>query len=278
MTGVLEDRMLALTEPGGETLRDAMRRIGADPDRLKEAVRKDIVAFAELHIEQGIVLESQGLDIGIVTSFVGIRRLEISFDGEVDHAGTTPLHLRKDALVAGAETVVAVRQLAEALNAEGKGYFVATVGILNTTPMASNIVPGTCRLIVDVRSTAPELTMRFVEQIDAASAKAAETMRVRRSVFRTLSDNPPTTCDAEVQQALRDGARELGLGQIDLPSGAGHDAAYMSRICRSAMVFVPCRGGKSHAPEEWSDREQIAAGAATMLLAIKRLDQSLQTA
>src|SRR5258708_26331485 len=102
MTGLLDGRMLALTEPGGETLRDALGRVGGDPDRLEEAKRDDIKAFLELHIEQGIVLESQSLDVGIVTSIVGIRRIEVVFQGEADHAGTTPLGLRHDALVAAA--------------------------------------------------------------------------------------------------------------------------------------------------------------------------------
>jgi N-carbamoyl-L-amino-acid hydrolase len=275
VTGLLDGKMLDLTEPGGEALRDALRRVGGDPDRLAEARRDDIKAFLELHIEQGIVLESQSIDVGIVTSIVGIRRLEVVFQGEADHAGTTPLNLRHDALVAAAATVSSVRRVAEGLAAAGPDYFVATVGILTVEPSASNIVPGRSRLIIDARTTNPALTKRFVEAIDRESLAHAEAARVQRATFETLSEGAPAACDPNLRSALRDGAHDLGLSEADLPSGAGHDAAFMSRICPSAMVFVPCRAGKSHAPEEWADREAIAAGAAVIYQAVKALDGSL---
>jgi N-carbamoyl-L-amino-acid hydrolase len=274
MTGSLDGKMLDLTDPGGEKLRDALRRVGGDPDRLDLARRNDIRAFLELHIEQGIVLESQSLDVGVVTSIVGIRRIEIIFQGEADHAGTTPMALRHDALVAAANTVASVRRAAEQLATEGADYFVATVGILNVDPSASNIVPGRCRLIVDARTTNPALTERFMAVIDRESSVNAATARVARASFMILSDGPPVACDNNLRSALRQGARDLGLSETDLPSGAGHDAAFMSRIAPSAMVFVPCLAGKSHAPEEWADREAIAAGAAVICQAVRAIDQS----
>lgn len=275
MTGALNDTMLDLTEPGGETLREALRRVGGDPDRLDRVERRDIRAFLELHIEQGVVLESRNIDVGIVTSIVGIRRIEIVFVGEADHAGTTPMALRRDALVAAAHTVTSVRRIAESLASKGPDYFVATVGILTVDPSASNIVPGRCRLIVDVRTTQPTLTTRFVDTIDRESQAHAAAARVARGSFATLSDSMPVACDAELRSALRQGARDLGLSETDLPSGAGHDAAFMSRICPSAMIFVPCRHGKSHSPDEWADREAIAAGAAVIYQAVTALDRSL---
>jgi N-carbamoyl-L-amino-acid hydrolase len=275
MTGSLDNKMLDLTEPGGEPLRDGLRRVGGDPTRLGEARRDDIRAFLELHIEQGVVLESRSLDVGIVTSIVGIRRIEIVFQGEADHAGTTPMTLRHDALVAAADTVVSVRRAAEQLAAEGAGYFVATVGILTVDPSASNIVPGRSRLVIDIRTTDSSLTKQFVETIDRESSAHARTAQVARVSFATLSDGPPVVCDENLRSKLRQGANELGLKQMDLPSGAGHDAAFMSRIAPSAMVFVPCRAGKSHAPEEWADRDALAAGAAVIYQAIRNLDQSL---
>jgi beta-ureidopropionase / N-carbamoyl-L-amino-acid hydrolase len=275
MAGLLDGKMLDLTEQGGEPLRDALRRVGGDPDHLDQARRDDIKAFLELHIEQGIVLESGALDVGIVTSIVGIRRIEIVFQGEADHAGTTPLGLRHDALVAAAATVTSVRRIAEGLAGEGRDYFVATVGILTVEPSASNIVPGRSRIVIDARTTNPALTKRFVEAIDRESLEYAAAARVKRASFETLSDSAPVACDPQLRSALRQGAQDLGLGESDLPSGAGHDAAFMSRICPSAMVFVPCRAGKSHAPEEWADREAIAAGAAVIYQAVKALDKSL---
>lgn len=275
MAGALDARMLELTEPGGEKLCEALRRVGADPDRLAAAQRHDIRAFLELHIEQGILLESQSLDVGIVTSIVGIRRIEIVFEGAADHAGTTPMTLRHDALVAAANTVVAVRRIAEQLAVEGPDYFVATVGVLSVEPGASNVVPGRCRLVIDVRTTNSALTSRFVDVLERESAACAAAARVERTPLATLSDGPRVACDPMLREVLRRGARELGLGETDLASGAGHDAAFMSRICPSAMIFVPCRNGKSHAPEEWADREAIARGAAVVLRAVKALDRSL---
>ncbi len=275
MSGALDEEMLDLTEPKGETLGSALRRVGGDPKRLGGAKRDDIRAFLELHIEQGIVLESRSLDVGIVTSIVGIRRIEVVFQGEADHAGTTPMTLRRDALVAAAHTVVSVRKTAEHLAAEGSGYFVATIGLLTVDPSASNVVPGRCRLVIDARTTDVSLTGQFVEAIDRESSTHAEAARVTRVSFVTLSDGPPVACDENLRSALRRGANELGLEQMDLPSGAGHDAAFMSRIAPSAMVFVPCRAGKSHAPEEWADREALAAGAAVIYQAVRNLDQSL---
>ncbi len=278
MAGALEARMLDMTEPHGETLRAALRRVGGNPDRFTSARRDDIKAFLELHIEQGIVLESQSLDVGIVTSVVGVRRIEIVFEGAADHAGTTPLALRHDALVAAANTVVTVRRIAEQLAAAGSDYFVATVGILNVEPGAANVVPGRCRLVIDARTTNPALTKKFVDEIERESERHAEEAKVSRAPLVTLSDGPPAACDPTLRVMLHDSADELGLRVTDIASGAGHDAAFMSRICPVAMVFVPCRNGKSHAPEEWSDRDQIAAGAAVMLKTIKSLDRSLPRA
>ena len=275
MVGALDAGMLDLMEPRGERLREALRRVGGDPDSLAAARRHDIRAFLELHIEQGIVLESQSLDVGIVTSIVGIRRIEIVFEGAADHAGTTPMTLRHDALVAAANTVVAVRRIAEQFAVEGADYFVATVGILSVEPGASNVVPGRCRLVIDARTTNPALTRRFIEALERESAACAAAARVERAPLITLSDGPPVACDPMLREVMRRRARELGLGETDLASGAGHDAAFMSRIGPSAMIFVPCRNGKSHAPEEWADREAIARGAAVVLQAVKALDRSL---
>ena len=275
MSGALTEQMLDMAEPGGETLRAALRRVGGNPDLISEARRNDIRAFLELHIEQGIVLESQSLPIGIVTAIAGIRRVEIIFEGAADHAGTTPMPLRRDTLVAAANTIVSVRHKAERLAAEGDGYFVATVGIVNVEPNASNVVPAKCRMVIDMRTTEPALTERFMEAVEQESARHAAEARVVRAPLVVLSDGPPATCDPSLRAALRRSADELGLRAADLASGAGHDTAFMTRICPSAMVFVPCRNGKSHTPEEWADGDAIASGAAVILNAVKSLDQSL---
>ncbi len=213
--------------------------------------------------------------MGVVSSIVGIHRVEITFEGAADHAGTTPMTLRHDALVAAAQTVVAIRALAEQLAAEGDDYFVATVGILEVTPGASNVVPERCRIVVDTRTTNPALTERFVASIERESALHAEAASVSRAPLVILSDEPPAACDPTLRDMLRFAAEELGLRATDIASGAGHDTAFMTRICPSAMIFAPCREGKSHTPEEWADRDAIAVGAAVLLQTVKALDRSL---
>ena len=275
MAGVLEPSMLALKGPGNEPLADALRRVGGDPSRLAAAKREDVGVFLELHIEQGAVLESEGVDVGVVTSIVGIRRMEVAFEGEADHAGTTPMNLRRDALVAAARTVDSVRRAADALAAEGGDYFVATVGVLDVSPSASNVVPGLSRLIIDARSTSPEMTQRFVERLDGQSADHARAAGVKRTRFAVLSDGPPAASDPALRAELRHAAQRLGLSARELASGAGHDAAFMTRICPAAMIFTPCRAGKSHAPEEWADREALAAGAAVMFETVRAIDRTM---
>jgi len=275
MSGMLTSQMLDMREPGGETLREALRRVGGNPDRVADARRADVKAFLELHIEQGVVLESQSLQVGIVTGIVGIRRVEITFDGAAAHAGTTPMPLRRDALVAAANTIVSVRQMAERLAAESAGYFVATVGVVNVEPNASNVVPARCRIVIDIRTTEPRLTERFMEAVSRESERHAAAAHVRRAPLVILSDGPPAICDPGLRATLGRSAEKLKLRAGDLASGAGHDTAFMARICPSAMVFVPCRNGKSHTPEEWADKHAIAEGAAVILDAVKSLDQSL---
>jgi beta-ureidopropionase / N-carbamoyl-L-amino-acid hydrolase len=276
LSGALEASMLDMKEAKGETLGEALRRVGGNPELVATARRADIKAFLELHIEQGIVLETRALDVGIVTSIAGVRRIEIVFEGAADHAGTTPMALRRDALVAAANTVTAIRRIAERLSTRAADYFVATVGILTVEPGASNVVPAKCRMIIDVRTTNPALTNEFAELIERESAVHAAEARVSRAPLVTLSDGPPVACDPGLCAALRRSADDLDLRQTDIASGAGHDAAFMSRICPSGMVFVPCRKGKSHSPDEWADRDAIAAGAAVVLRTIKSLDRSLR--
>ena len=276
MAGALDARMLDMTEPHGETLRAALRRVGGNPDCFTSARRDDIAAFLELHIEQGIVLESQSLDVGIVTSIAGIRRIEITFEGAADHAGTTPMALRRDALVAAANTVVTVRRVAERLAVEGPDYFVATVGILTVEPGGANVVPGKCRLVIDARTTNPALTQKFVDEIERESKLHAEAARASRAPLVTLSDGPPAACDPMLRaECCARAPMHLVFALPISPVARVTILRSCRRICPSAMVFVPCRNGKSHAPEEWADRDQIAAGAAVMLQTVKSLDRSL---
>ncbi len=274
LSGALDHHMLAMTNPAGERLDEAIRGVGGDPNHIADAVRSDIIAFLELHIEQGPVLEATGIDIGIVTSIVGIRRIEIIFEGQAAHAGTAPMDLRHDAAVPAAATLLEVRRVADALALEGGGYFVATIGIVQVEPGSSNVVPRRARLVIDARSSDPDTIKRFSNHIDAFSAAVAADFRVDRSRFLILSDGAASDCDPNLRGTLIRASNQLGLRHVDIASGAGHDAAFMSRICPAAMVFVPCLKGMSHTPDEWADKSAIVGGTAVLLEAVLEIDRT----
>jgi beta-ureidopropionase / N-carbamoyl-L-amino-acid hydrolase len=272
MSGRLEADTLSYTNADGERLCDAIDRVGGSVAHLGEARRSDIIGYLELHIEQGVVLESRHIDFGVVTAIVGIARLEIVFEGAADHAGTTPMDLRRDAGLAAARTIAWVAERAAALASAGRGYFVATAGLLETAPNAINVVPGRARIVFDIRAEDHVLATEFFAEFDRASAAIAEATRVERSRCALLSNATPAVCDAGLRALLAQSAEQLGYSAIPLASGAGHDAAFVSRIAPSAMLFVPCRGGKSHAPEEWAEPAALTAGAAVLREAVRNLD------
>lgn len=274
MAGALDGGLLELTGPGGERLDAAIDRVGGNVAALAQARRDDVAAFLELHIEQGPVLEATGTDVGIVTAIVGITRLEIVFSGQAGHSGTTPMDRRQDAGVAGARAMVWLRDEARALAAAGDGYFVATVGIAEVRPGGANVVPGEMRLVVDLRGERRGTMEDFLARLGAEMARIAGEEGARVSVA-TLSDSLPAHCDATLRAALAASARSLGVSSLDMASGAGHDAAFLSRIAPAAMVFIPCREGRSHCPEEWTEPGQLAVGASVLLEAVRALDARL---
>ncbi|RAI37577.1 Zn-dependent hydrolase [Rhodoplanes roseus] len=272
MAGLLTSEMLDYKGPGGERLGDAIDRVGGDTTRLAEAKRSDVAAFLELHIEQGVVLERSRTDIGIVTGIVGIVRLEIVFEGEAAHAGTMPMAMRRDAGVAAARLVTFVSERARALADAGRGYVVATTGVVELAPNAINVVPQSARIVVDARAENGAVLDAFVAEIEAASLRIADETNTVRERCAVLSRATPAACDPALRALLAEGAAARGLTSLSLPSGAGHDAAFLSRIAPAAMVFVPCREGRSHAPDEWAEPGAIAAGTVAMLEAVLRFD------
>jgi N-carbamoyl-L-amino-acid hydrolase len=273
MAGVMDDRMLAYTDPSGEVLSHAIDRVGGKVTSLPAAKRSDIAAFFELHIEQGLVLQESRIDVGIVTAIVGITRIEIVFRGSADHAGTTPMHLRRDAFTPAAKTAVFVDRVARDLVARNEGLFVATIGIVSVTPGASNVVPQEARIVIDARSENRALMDDFLTALDTETLAFAKESRTERAMFARLSDTNPTACDPGLRELLRESANALGFSSTDIASGAGHDAAFVARIAPAAMVFIPCRDGKSHAPEEWAEPDALAAGTAVIAEAVLRFDR-----
>jgi N-carbamoyl-L-amino-acid hydrolase len=273
MAGMLEAKTLIYRDPAGEQLGAAIDRIGGEIAALQSAARHDIAAYFELHIEQGIVLETRGIDLGLVTAIAGITRLEIVFTGSADHAGSTPMELRRDALVAAAETVAFVAGEARRRAERKDHHFVATTGIIEAKPNAANVVPGEARIVVDARSDDRARVQSFLSDLDAASARFAAENRVERSRYATLSDTRPAACDQGLRGLLGASAADLGFSTLELASGAGHDAAFISRVAPAAMLFIPCRAGKSHAPEEWAEPAALTAGAQVIGEAVVRFDR-----
>jgi N-carbamoyl-L-amino-acid hydrolase len=275
MAGALDATLLGQCNSAGETLAAAMARIGAQPDRLGAPLRDDVAAYLELHIEQARVLESGGIDIGLVTAILGILRLEIVFEGAADHAGTTPLDLRRDALVAASELVTQVRRIGEQYARELNSAFVATTGRIEVFPNAANVVPSIARLVVEARAEQARTLALFEDELSAASLAAAAAARVDRCVFRTISRSEPSPCDARLRAHLQAAAAGLSLTTTSLASGAGHDAVFMGRLAPMAMIFVPSRDGKSHCPEEWTGPQACQAGARVLYEAVLTLDADL---
>ncbi len=275
MVGLLEPSMLRSPNPEGETLAQGMRRVGARPDQLHAPLRTpgSIAAFVELHIEQGPVLESRSVPIGVVSHIVGIRRVALTVQGRPDHAGTTPMELRQDALVAASRMIDAAHRRASQLSA-GADYVVATVGRIDMAPNVPNAVPGLVEMVLEVRSDNVEVLDTFPEAIMAETADDLRRLRTT-SQMRELSRSAPTPCDARVMKAIEAAAANKGYASLVLPSGAGHDAAYMARIGPMGMVFIPCKGGRSHCPEEWVEPEQLHDGAKVLAETVMRLDREL---
>lgn len=273
LTGALVPRMLERMKPDGESLRAAIVRMGGDPDRIASTAPGDLRAWLELHIEQGRVLEEAGLDIGIVTGAVGITRVEIELAGLPDHAGTTPMHLRRDALVVAAGIVGAVRQLAVGRGAGDGSYVVATTGEISITPNAANVVPGTARLLVEVRSDLRPSVDALLHDLRAETERIAAMHGVELAGWRILSESAPAPFDPGLIDILQGASDRNALTFTRMPSGAGHDAVFFSRVVPAAMIFVPSRDGRSHCPEEWTEKHQLANGAQVLFDAVVAMDQ-----
>jgi len=267
--GVFErDWAAARQDRAGVVFGDALEEIGyRGPAKCGD--RHPLSAFFELHIEQGPYLEAEGRDIGAVTGIQAIRWYEVTVVGNETHAGTTPMPRRKDALVAASRIVARI----DALAREYAPLAVGTVGWLEVRPNSPNVVPGQVTFTVDLRH--PDETV--VEAMETELRRALygiadEGLRVE---MKPIWHQPPVVFDKTCVAAVRAAARACGLTSRDIISGAGHDAAYVSRVTSTAMIFVPCRDGLSHNEAEFTSKEQCAAGAQVLLQAVLAFDREL---
>jgi beta-ureidopropionase / N-carbamoyl-L-amino-acid hydrolase len=270
MTGQMPEAWLTRRNENG-ALGDALASVGGDPAAILKESRRDILAFLELHIEQGPVLEREGRDIGLVRGVVGITRFEILVQGRPDHAGTTPMDARSDALVAASDLVLKIRGEALRLSRNPR-HFTATVGEFSMTPNAANVVPGHVRLLIDARAEVRPDMETFAAWLDKALRDLASEYRVDISLPARVSDSHPVAFDPRLLNVLQEAAGAAGMTTRPLVSGAGHDAAWIARVATAAMIFVPSRAGRSHAPDEWTENDAVARGAAVLFDAVIALD------
>ena len=256
--------------PGGPPLGELIRKVGGDPAALPGYRHEpgSIAGYVELHIEQGGTLDEAGLRIGVVEGIVGIRRWDVTISGFANHAGTTPMDRRRNALLAGSELVVAVDRIVRA----SPGRQVGTVGRLGVKPGAPNVIPGEVTLTIEIRDLSMEKLETLWREIEA-EATAIMTRRGTTWTAVPQAPNEAALSDPAVRKVIDQAARSLELSTRQLPSGAGHDAQSLARIGPMGMIFVPSVGGISHSPKEFTKAEDVSNGVNVLLQTILRLDQ-----
>ena len=249
---------------------DAIRRIAGDPARIETAVRGKGTwhSYVELHIEQGGSLDKSKTPIGIVEGIVAIHRYDVVVEGVVNHAGTTPMNERHDAMVAAAQLTLAVREIAS----RRQGRQVGTVGRIEVHPNSPNVIPGRVTMSVEFRDLSDQVLRELGDAVKARGVAIA-TETGTTIAFTLASTNPPALATPGVQAAIGRAAASAGLKTMRLPSGAGHDAQQIVKLCPMGMIFVASVGGISHSPKELTTWEDCANGANVLLKTVLDLDQ-----
>jgi len=266
VAGTFDESVLGAKDRQGISMREALSQFGLDPGRIGAAARSrsELHGYVELHIEQGPVLECESLPVGVVTAISGATRLAASLTGMAGHAGTVPMLLRRDALAGAAECIVAI----EAFCRTDEGGLVGTVGYIHAMPGATNVIPGQVSFTIDIRSASDAHRKLAVADI----VRQIETIARRRKLLLQVDvthDNRTVPCAPWLRRQVADAIAGEGYRVFELPSGAGHDGMAMIDVADVAMVFVRCRGGISHHPDEHTDTSDADAGARVLLRLIE---------
>jgi beta-ureidopropionase / N-carbamoyl-L-amino-acid hydrolase len=271
LDGELTEKEMDLVSRSGKTIREGVRFIGGDPAKLADVRRKrgEIAAYLELHIEQGGILEHEKIDIGIVEGIVGINWWDVTIEGFANHAGTTPMNQRHDALLAAAKFIEAVNRIVTSI----PGRQVGTVGRIQALPGAPNVIPGKVVLSLELRDLDAAKISMLYQKIYAEAQQIAAGSKTKFD-FKEINVNIPAPTDQRIRQLINESAKELGFTTRLMPSGAGHDAQDMARLAPVGMIFVPSVGGISHSPREFSRPQDIANGANVLLHTLLKLDQA----
>jgi allantoate deiminase len=266
IAGTFNERVLASKDEAGISMRDALVKFGLDPDHVGAAARarSELLAYIELHIEQGPVLEAKGLPVGVVSAIAGATRMAVRVTGMAGHAGTVPMELRRDALTGAAELISKIEELCLT---DGRGL-VGTVGYIHASPGATNVIPGQVHFTIDLRAPTDVHRNRAVADI----SRQIEAIAKRRNLELRLDvthENRTVPCATWLKAQVAEAVAAEGYPVFELPSGAGHDGMAMVDIADVAMIFVRCRGGISHHPDEHVEVNDADAGARVLLRMIE---------
>jgi beta-ureidopropionase / N-carbamoyl-L-amino-acid hydrolase len=269
ISGELPEKQLDLPANSGKTIREGIKILGGDSTRLAEARRKrgDIAAYLELHIEQGGTLDAEKINIGVVEGIVGIMHWEVTIEGFANHAGTTPMNQRRDALLAAAKFIEAVNRIVTSI----PGRQVGNVGKIQALPGAYNVIPGKVVLSLELRDLDSAKVEAMFGKIRVEATSIAESTGTSFD-FKQTSVSYPALTDERIRRLIDQTANGIGLSTKQLPSGAGHDAQEMARLGPVGMIFVPSVGGISHSPREFSRPEDIVNGGNVLLQTLLKLD------
>ncbi|MGA0948769.1 MAG: M20/M25/M40 family metallo-hydrolase, partial [Candidatus Puniceispirillaceae bacterium] len=272
MAGLVTAEMLGRTDQDGRCLGVEIARIGGS-GKPSDGVRGDadqILGCFELHIEQAKTLQERSVDIGLVTEIPSIYRYGIKVTGQAGHSGTTVMDGRRDALVAAADIITAVSDLAGRIAAEDNRHFVATIGKIDVFPNGAAIVPGRAEMMLDLRAASDNARLRFEAALDKLIEQISMTRHCQISRDQ-LAAAAVAPMDKNLISILADQSAKLGLTAMPISSGAGHDTAHLSRFAPAAMIFIPCHDGLCHCPEEFTSSDSIARGAAVLVRSVLAL-------
>jgi N-carbamoyl-L-amino-acid hydrolase len=271
MAGHLSAEGLKQKSQSGLTIAEGIKAIGGNPDSIQYSIRKkgDIKAFLELHIEQGGILEKEQIQIGVVEGIVGIVHWEVTVEGFANHAGTTPMNMRQDALLASAKLIIAVNEVINSV----PGKQVGTIGKIAALPGAYNVIPGKVTLGLEIRDLSSQKIEQLFLKIEKRAATIANDSKTKISFVRQANASKPALTEKTIQQKITASAKALGLTTKFMQSGAGHDAQEIAWIAPVAMIFVPSVGGISHSPKEFTKAVDMANGANVLLQTILKLDK-----
>lgn len=267
--GAFEADTLKLSDRNGITFSDALKAYGKTPSDIGSAAYRkgEAAAYVEVHIEQGPQLEAAGQPLGVVTGIVGQSRLRVTVTGEAGHAGTVPMTLRRDAMAGAAEMTLLVERIA----CDNEGM-VGTVGRIEVLPGATNIIPATVHFTIDLRCMDDNERRRALKHLET-EAETIASARKLDVAFEYFHDAAATPCDPALQAMLAGAIADVGGRPLSLPSGAGHDAQMMARLCPSSMMFVRCRGGISHNPAEYTSPDDMGVAVAALIRFIEKFSQ-----